>query len=207
MKYLIAIPCMDMMHTQFVRSLLTMRVCGQCEISLAVGSLVYDARNQLCGKAMNEGFDRVLWLDSDMTFGSDLMERLAARLDEGRDMVTGLYVKRKAPIEPVIYERGSMTQMVPDSYLDYPRNDVFEVAACGFGAVMMTVELIKAICDRYGFPFSPIIGAGEDLSFCYRATDLGRKIWCDSSIKLGHVGYCEYNEGTFLRELENRKGR
>ena len=205
MKYLIAIPCMDTMPTGFVRSLVSTRIIGTCEISFAISSLIYDARNHLAHKGATEGFDRVLWLDSDMTYSPDLMERLAARLDEGADMVTGLYMKRKAPIEPTIFKSGTLEKPTSDVYLDYPRDALFEVAGCGFGAVMMTAELLKVVGDAYGAPFSPVSGAGEDLSFCYRVRALGRKIWCDSSIKLGHVGYVEITEQTYLTEKERRK--
>ena len=71
MKYLVAIPCMDMMHTQFVCSLLSMPMFEQTEIAFGANSLIYDTRNQFAEKAIKNGFDRVLWLDSDMTFPRD----------------------------------------------------------------------------------------------------------------------------------------
>ena len=43
----------------------------------------------------------------------------------------------------------------------------------------------------------PTAGFGEDLSFCMRARDAGVQIYCDSSIKLGHVGYKTYTEEEF----------
>ena len=206
MKYLIAIPCMDMMHTNFVRSLVSMRLAGNCEIALAISSLIYDARNHLAEKAVKGGFDRVLWLDSDMTFDRDIMERLAARLDEGRDFVSALYIKRKEPIAPCIYSAGDMDKPVNDTFDDYPQDAIFEIAACGFGGVMMTTELLQAVGSRFGFPFSPLPLAGEDLSFCYRARALKRKLYCDSSIKMGHIGTTEITEETFQRERSVKSG-
>ena len=47
MKTLIAIPCMDMIHADFVRSLLSMEINGQAQYTFAQSSLIYDARNQL----------------------------------------------------------------------------------------------------------------------------------------------------------------
>ena len=40
-----------------------------------------------------------------------------------------------------------------------------------------------------------LLGFGEDLSFCIRAQELGRKIYCDSRIKMGHVGLRVFEEG------------
>lgn len=204
MKYLIGIPCMDSLMTKFVQCVWALKhpKDAEAEVMLASGSLIYDARNQIAAKAVTGGFDRVLWLDSDMTFSSDLMVRLAEHLDNGLEFVSGIYVKRKQPIEPVIYEHGNMSRADGQSWLDYPKDQLFEVAACGFGGVMMTTELIRAIGDVYGFPFSPILSVGEDLSFCYRATALGRKLYCDSTIKLGHIGYVEFTEETYLKGRE-----
>ena len=84
-----------------------------------------------------------------------------------------------------------------DLTFDYPADSVFPVAGCGFGAVMMTTELLRRIRENFGLPFSPFLGFGEDLSFCMRVTQLGETIWCDSRIKLGHVGLAVYDEETY----------
>ena len=59
---------------------------------------------------------------------------------------------------------------------------------------MMTVDLLRRVMDALGQPFSPVAGFGEDLAFCLRAKEVGAKLWCDSSIKLGHVGLTVYTE-------------
>ena len=68
MRTLIAVPCMDMVHTFFMTSLLALRKAAGTEVAVASCSLVYEARHTLALKALNDGFDRVLWLDSDMNF-------------------------------------------------------------------------------------------------------------------------------------------
>ena len=50
------------------------------------------------------------------------------------------------------------------------------------------------MCDKYGSPFYPLMGMGEDTTFCFRAKQDGEKIYCDSRIKAGHVGQYEYTE-------------
>ena len=199
---MIAVPAMDMLHTDFARSALGMEVDGEVQWTFSQSSLVYDGRNLLSQAALRDGFDRVLWLDSDMVFDRFLFRRLSEHLDLGREIVTGLYVTRKQPIRPVIYktchavmaENGNSFTPVADSYTDYPRDDLFPVAACGFGAVMMTADVLRRVTERFGLPFSPQMGFGEDMSFCLRASELGITIWCDSSIKLGHAGSCVYTE-------------
>lgn len=193
MKYLIAIPCMDMIHTSFFSAMMNLRKPETTEISVCCSSLIYDARNILAKKALDEGFDYILWLDSDMTFEPDLMERFVAEVQEGRDFVAGLYFKRKTPIKPCIYtgcglkldENGNKVSFAA-SYIDYPKDQVFEIAAAGLAAVMTSTSMIDKIYKQFGLPFSPIVGFGEDLSFCVRAREAGYQLWCDSRIKVGH---------------------
>lgn len=195
MKTLIALPCMDMVNTEFMRSLLAMDKVGQIQYSIVQSSLIYDSRNTLAKYAIQNNCDRILWIDSDMVFDSDLMKRLSADMDEGRDFVAALFFKRKAPIHPVIYkdvgyyknDDGTITPAAKP-YDDYPEDDIFKVQASGFGAVMVSVDLIKKVVEKYGLPFSPAMGFGEDLSFCNRVAELGVDMWCDSRIKVGHIG-------------------
>lgn len=206
MKTLIALPCMDMVHTTFMKSLIAMERVGECRFSIMCSSLVYDARNSLAKQAVTENYDRVLWLDSDMDFNPDLLVQLAADLDEGRELVSGLYFKRKAPVKPVIYKEVGYYHSKDDEsvtpiavpYEDYPRDSMFSIEGCGFGGVLMTVDLIKRVGDKFGLPFSPIMGFGEDLSFCVRASDVGAEMWCDSRVKLGHVGLGTITEETYF---------
>ena len=90
-----------------------------------------------------------------------------------------------------------MTAAHADAFLDYPRDDIFQIEGCGFGCVMLTVDLLRRVQERFGLPFAPAGGFGEDLSFCLRARELGAEIWCDSTIKLGHVGTAVYDEDSY----------
>lgn len=196
-KYLIAVPCMDTCPVQFAYSLATLRKPGAWKISMISGAAVHEARNTLAQEAVDSGADRVLWIDSDMQFAEDLAERLAARLDEGWDMVCGIYTKRRLPVTPVIYSDIRPEDGRAEVYADYPRDNIFPIAGCGFGAVMMSTALIRAVQSAYGLPFNPLAKLGEDLSFCWRATMLGAKIGCDSRVKVGHVGQIVYGEAMY----------
>ena len=209
MKTLIAVPAMRTVPTKFLRSLENLRRLPDTYTSISECSLIHDARNDFTASAIQNNFDRILWIDSDMVFMSDLLLKISARMDEGRDMVTALCFKRVYPTMPVIYkaleplhnEQGEFLTPVP--YGDYPRDDIFPVACCGFGAVMTSVDLLRRVWDRYGPPFDYHLNVGEDFSFCYRANQTGATIWCDSSIKVGHVGEIVYNEQTWIAQAEH----
>lgn len=205
MKTLVAIPCMDMVHTAFCRSLVGLRPVGDyVEFRFSQNSLVYDSRNQIAEYAITYKFDRVLWIDSDMTFEPDALQRLSADLDEGIDYVCGLFTGRKPPVKPCIYNyitpsgRHGLPQAIP--FENYQKDALFKVAGSGMAFVLMNVSMIEAVYKKYGYMFSPLIGMGEDLSFCYRASIIGYKMYCDSRVKIGHIGQMEYNE-SFISEV------
>lgn len=193
-KVLIAVPALDVMPTQTTWSLLNLTRDQPSRFSFIVRASCHDARNLLAREAIDSGADRVLWIDSDMVFEPDLMQRLGKDLDAGWDMVCGIYFKRELPVTPVIYREVNRAEGRAEPYLDYPRDAVFPIAGCGFGAVMMRTALLRRMCAR---PFTPFERLSEDLSFCWRADDLGARIACDSRVKVGHVGQIVYGEGMY----------
>lgn len=205
MKTLVAVPCMEMMKTKFVDCLLSLR--HDYTIEFGVASLIYDTRNQFIIKAIDGGYDRMFWIDSDMVFDSATMAYLNEDLDRGYDFVAALAFKRRSPYTPVIYQEldvikndnNSLTP-VAKSYLEYPKDCLFEVGGFGFGFVAMNVAGLKRVVDKYGkMLFSPYTCFGEDLSFCIRAKSAGEKLYCDSRAEVGHIGEYVYNSETFER--------
>lgn len=168
--------------------------------------MVYDSRNKLAAYAIENGFDAVLWLDSDMVFPKDTLQQLTKDVKKGGcDIVCGLYFSRKLPdVKPVIYKNAGYVKQdnglrpMAEAYADYPRDALFEVEACGFGCVLTTVAALKKVQSERGLPFSPMLGFGEDISFCLKARQSGIPIWCDSCVKVGHIGELVFDEELFL---------
>ena len=205
MKTLVAMPCMDMVHTRFLKSVLYLRPVGDVVVGITEGTLVDVARNQLAKQAVDFGCDRILWLDSDMMFPPELLEVFTRDLDEGRDFVGGLYYTRRGPFHPVIYDEIKIEKdgngIVPSAhvYEDYPKDSIFRVSAIGFGAVLMTTKLLINVAEKFGSPFERLVGFGEDLSFCMKAAEIGADLWCDSRVKLHHVAYYPVGEDNYAR--------
>ena len=190
MRTLIAIPCMDQVPALFAQSLSTMRMVGECQIAFQIGSLIYTSRDDLARYAMKEGFDYVLWLDSDMIFPEDFHERMFKTLTENNlDILSGIYYKRKPPYSPVIFDKMQLKGKIWDySWLEDVPDSLFEVGACGFGCVLLKTEVLMSVQLKHGYLFHPMQNGGEDVAFCVRARDCGYKIMCDSTIVCGHVG-------------------
>ena len=180
MKTMIAIPAMEQMHSWTAQCLANLRHVGECKTE-------YIIRQQVDA----EGYDRILWIDSDMSFEADLLERLSTDLEQGWDAVTGLYFKRTFPLEPVIYDAIDTEKPEARTFWNYPQDSLFPIAGCGFGGVLTKTEILRDLKEP---PFLPFLHLSEDLSFCVRMAEQGRRIACDSRIKLGHLGTIVYSE-------------
>lgn len=210
-KTMIAIPCMETVPTIFLERMLGLARPQSTLVVTARNSLVYDARNLLSEMAIREGYDRILWIDSDMVFDGDLLVRLSVDLDEGKRFVSALCFTRKNPVKPCIYSEtgyrktGDITSDGQERYetfsecmTAYPHDTIFPVKGCGLAACMMETSVVREVYDRFGSPFSPIAGFGEDLSFCRRCDELGIEMWCDSRINVGHIAQKVVTEADFL---------
>lgn len=231
-KVVIGIPCMDTVATSFFSSVLGQRYAPGHEYSYAIeaGSMVYDARGRIAQRAINAGAEWLVMLDSDMVLEADTVARLieAAEGNQGnreqgtgnqgnteqgtgnREFVTGLYFMRRLPTKPLIlkdldwYEDEVLgAQETAEIYESYPREAVFEIAGCGFGCCILSVEMLKRMTVAYRMnPFTPMPRLSEDYSFCWRARKMGYKLWCDSQIRPGHCGLKVYTES----DWDNRQG-
>lgn len=210
-RTLICIPCMDMIHTDFMVDFVSLRKTGDTSFAVSKNSLVYDARNTLTQRAILNGYDRVLWLDSDMHFEPDLLERLSADMDQGCEYVSGIFFLRKPPTEPVVYSSldYDTSDGEPKAHVtinrDYPRDTLFPCAGTGCAATMMTTDVLRLVWEKFGPPFSPMKNLGEDLSLCFRLSQLHTTMYCDSRVKVGHIGQIVYDERMYDAQREANK--
>lgn len=211
-KILIAVPCMDMVSARFAQSLTTMKKVGQCTVSFLIGSLIYDSRNKLAGLAVEMDADYILWLDSDMVFRPDTLERMMAVLDEHPeiDVLSGLYFRRGQPFSPVLFKTLEVNEQGTLDWSDYEElpNELFEIAGCGFGCVLMRTDMLLDIAGKEGAGrwFTPIADAGEDCAFCIRARREGYKIYCDPTVDCGHMAYTPVTKD-FWKAIRHEEGQ
>ena len=189
MKLMVAVPTTDYVNAEFAKCLVKLAIQLKedgvdFDVRIQGGTLVYIARNRLAGKAIDNGFTHVLWLDSDMVFGPQIVDDL---LFCGKDMVCGAFVSRHPNYGPCVYKSiedpGNMEPV--DLFGTTP----FRVDGCGFAAVLTSVELLKAVWDRFDTCFRPTEDYGEDLAFCDRVKKLGREIWCEPTVRPGHIAH------------------
>lgn len=190
MKTLVAIPCFDEMDAGFVQCLVDMKPVGEVRTLVLSGSLIYEARERLASFAIENGYDQVLWLDSDIMFPSTMLMDMMA---QDKTIITGVIAARRHPFYPCVY-RSEGKELKP--VLDYD-GKLVKVDSCGFGAVLMKTEVLKNMFDEFKTCFQPILGYGEDLSFCVRAKKLGYEIFADPNIDIGHIGKTVFRKDTY----------
>lgn len=185
---LIAVPTTDYLHAGFVKSLMDLsfrlhRDGVAHEIALEAGTLVYLARNRLANKAINEGFDRVLWLDSDMVFQPDIVDALEFC---EKPFVCGAFQSRRPPYSSCVFKDIRLKSL--ERVKEYGLRP-FKVDGCGFACVLMKTEVLEAVSRKHGKCFTPMEDYGEDLAFCVRAKEQGYEIWCDPTARVGHIAH------------------
>lgn len=199
MKTLIAVPCMDQVPAPFCQSLAQLRKVGDCTLAMKSGSLIYHSRDDLATMAIQSEADYILWLDSDMVFAPNTLERMLKTLQENDlDILSGLYFRRVPPYSPVLFDK----LLRQDDRLDWSEftgipEGLFEIGGCGFGCVLMDVSVLMSVQAKHGKMFEPIFGCGEDVAFSIRARECGYKIMCDPSVICGHVGYSVVDDQFF----------
>ena len=210
MRTLIAIPSMDQVPAQFAASLAMLeRVTDDTVVGFQIGSLIYEARNQLARQAIKIGADYVLWLDSDMIFHPSVMKRLYEDYKAGKgDIVSGLYFRRVTPFSPVVFNTLEIVDNKPQwTASDDIPNEVFEVGGVGFGCVFMDTGVLADVMNKYeGNAFTPLNGVGEDLSFCWRARQCGYNIVVDPEVELGHIGHITVNRKFYESTKQIKEG-
>ena len=188
MRLMVAVPTTDYVNAGFLVSLIGLskelkRRNIDHDIEVLSGTLVYIARNRLANKAINEKYTHVLWLDSDMVFSEQIVDDL---LFCGKEMVCGAFVSRRPPYGPCIYKSIKKNQI--EKVKEFGTKP-FRVDGCGFACVMTTVELLQAVALKFGTTFQPTDYYGEDLAFCWRVGQIGREIWCDPTVRPGHIAH------------------
>ena len=190
MKLLIAIPTMDTVPVEFMKSLLKLTQKLSADgvdytVAIESGTLVYMARDRLAGRAVNHHFTHVLWLDSDMVFEPEIVEDLQFC---GKDFVTGIAHGRRKPFVSCLFKNIDLNHLELWKLEDYP-TEAFEVAGCGMACCLMSTEVIKQVMIANGTAFTPLPQYGEDISFCKRAAALGFKIYAEPTVRLGHIAH------------------
>lgn len=184
MRVALAIPSDDQVKTDFALSLAWMMRTTKIDVvPINVRtSLISVSRFELVKNAQKFECDKIFFIDSDLIFPEDSLERL---LSHDKDIVGATYVKRRTG---QILGIALNNEGIPSGSIGIHRMAWMPI---GFGLIDIKVF------DNIPKPWFPIkyredLGEiqSEDYCFCDLATQAGYELWCDLDLshELGHIG-------------------
>ena len=208
-KIIIAIPHTGTIYSDVALSLMHIQSKHMINIQMLKSSILYISREHLVSAALQYGVDYIMFLDSDQTIQSDTVDKMAAYLEKGENIVTTLIFRKDPPFQPCIFssQRELPNKQIALEYYDVGNQDLtkpFYVESCGLGCAMIKANVFKNIPQPW---FLPRPYTGEDITFMYEATTkYGYKILCDPTIEIGHYGIKNFTRQDYLKiiEEENR---
>jgi len=190
-KILIAIPTAKYIESETFKSIYELRKPLNTEVvfQFFYGYNIAQIRNLIAHWAINNKFDYIMWVDSDIILPKLILEKFYSY---NYDIISGIYLQRKEEVKiPEIYipnDHGGSKNILIEQV---PINQIFEIVGCGFGAVLTKIDVLKKI----GYPQFEYHNAidsknaiSEDVDFCRKAINKGYKIYADSSMRCEHIG-------------------
>lgn len=187
MKGLICVPHTGQFPYQFVATwpqllLQTKAVCDKLDFRLIGSSLIYEARERSAEHMIEQGYDWLFFLDSDMEPRPDTITRLLAH---NVPVVSAMAFKRQQPYDPCFYPEVKYDgEKVELRTADDWTEGLAEVDGVGMACCLIRREVFEQTPQPWFFPL-PVLA--EDLGFCKRARDTGFKVYVDTSLCCGHV--------------------
>lgn len=147
-----------------------------------------------CGRELTleavkkQGFDHLLWIDTDMSVPAELAILLAAH----NRPVVGVNYRVRQPSGLFTAQRADKTRVATTE----ASTGLEAVAALGFGAVLMRTDVVDTL-GRPWFRHGINDGGGdigEDITFFAGLRAAGYEIWLDHDLSktIGHVGQYTY---------------
>ena len=202
LKVLIAMPTPNtgLMYTKTFVSLVDLVKPPKFDFYFSRGGYIDSQRNSAAGHLLKDlEFTHMFFVDSDMVIPKDALVKL---FKQDKDIISGLYFHRNIPHEPHLYR---IENNALKSILDYQKGAVVDCDAVGAGCLLIRREVfeslkssVKLVDGQHQF-FVTTPTAGEDIFFCELAKKQGFQIFCDTSVKCGHIELSVIEEKDFLK--------
>lgn len=168
---------------------------------LQTGPRLAEARNQVVDAFAKSGDEWLWFVDTDMVFPPDTLDRLLATAEtSGARIVGGLCHTSEA--KPVMF-RLLNDDLESERVTTWADGQVVEVDATGTGCLLIHRGVFAAMKERFAMlpsgaenPYPWFVDGmtsrkgdpfGEDTAFCIRARSLGERIVVDTGVRIGHI--------------------
>jgi len=173
-----------------------------CHVAIDMG------RSQMASEALADGYDEQMWIDSDIGFSADDVDRLRQHTES---FVCGIYAKR-GTAELACHAKSGTTELIFGE-----QGGLVEMNHVGMGFCLIRREVFDDMREKHALPtcgksskvpfvpyFLPMIVPAledpsdgwylaEDYAFCERSRTAGHSIYADTRVRLFHVGRYGYS--------------
>jgi hypothetical protein len=200
MHLAICTPARDQVHTAFAFDLANLmghfvsnHRSDQITPLVLEGTLIFDQRQKLAQMALDAGADWMLWIDSDMRFPCDAVDRM---IGHGQPIIAANYSTRRLPLRPV-----AALDPAGKTYHHTTRGSqkLELVAHVGMGFMLTRRDVFETLPKPW---FLMRVGddipgglEGEDVYFCRKAAEFGFPTFVDDMVsqQVRHIGAFEYS--------------
>ena len=158
-------------------------------------SLITRARNMQSATFLESDFERMMFIDADIEFNA---EDVAKLWNMDCDVAVGAYSMKRPDAVLSAWKDGKLVEITDQT-------EPFEVDFAGTGFMMIKREVFEKMKPEvpkfenqktaWAFFQTPVEDEtflSEDYFFCKKFREMGGKIMCDPTIKLGHWGTYRY---------------
>lgn len=148
----------------------------------------------------------LFWVDTDMGFRPDMLDRLMGAADPNERPVIGALAFAFKQIKPDGYNGFRLTPLPtlfslakdPDGTIGfvnrsvYPENSLVQVAGTGSAVILIHRSVLEDVRRKHGDTWYDLLSyedgrfMSEDLSFCWRVGDVGRPLLVHTGVKTTH---------------------
>ena len=214
-KRVVLVPHRDYIHHDCEKGLRELERRGVAVWRWPGVSAIDSAHCEYASGALHDGFDSILFVDSDIQFLADDAIKL---FDSPHGVISGVYPIKRNRRFVVDWKPGTKSVKFGK---DAP--PPFEVEATGGGFLRIKSAVLRRMIDELKLPscntpfgrgmwpfFLPMLVErpgythymGEDWAFCHRLKQIGEPLFADTSIRLWHIGDYPYGWEDAGREIE-----
>lgn len=184
MKIVIGIPTNRLIKSKTANSLLRLIAHSKHEYEFIISTRGFNTsenRNYIASQAIKKNCTHLLFIDDDMIFSEDTLDRLLAH---DKDIVGGVYNTKYEIQTPVV------------EYFDDKRpTELFKCKAIGTGCLLIKCDVFKKVPQiwfNYEWNDNGSVKMSHDWYFCHKARNCGFDIWADPTLEVRHIGIYEY---------------
>jgi len=184
MKIAIGVPTNRLIKSKTAESLLKLAANSKHDYRFIISTRGYNTsenRNYIATQAVKKSCDYLFFIDDDMIFPPDTLDKLLAHK---KDIVGGVYMTKYEQQEPVV------------EYLDNERpNELFKCKAIGTGMMLIKTDVFNKLPQpwfKYEWYKNGMVKRSHDWIFCEDARNDGIEVWADPTLDIKHIGVKEF---------------